>query len=360
MSIRVLERRDLDDVAWLHARAARPAPDQASADRFRSFFERTLLDHPWTDDEIPSLVYEEAGQVRGFLASYTRRMLFDGRPIRMACSANLLTHPRVRTQAAGALLSRRHLSGPQELTITDGANETVRRMWEAMGGQTVHVSCLAFVRILRPFGLVADRLLSRRSGQAADRVVAPVARVLDSAALRFRHLTSGDGNASHQLTPAALVENLPTIAEGLRLVPAYDVDYLGWLFSELDRVGDEEVFPERVKRGPLFAEFVTHGSDVIGWYITQLRPHGLCRLLQFAARPRFVGAVLDQLERRATELNAVGIYGRLEPRLVAPLSERKTLLRFGRSRMLVHGDQAVVDTILRGEALLTRLDGEWW
>ncbi len=35
----------------------------------------------------------------------------------------------------GALLMRRHLSGPQELTITDGPTDTVRRMWAGLGGQ---------------------------------------------------------------------------------------------------------------------------------------------------------------------------------------------------------------------------------
>jgi hypothetical protein len=55
------------------------------------------------------------------------------------------------------------------------------------------------------------------------------------------------------------------------------------------------------------------------------------------------------------------VYGRVEPRLVGPLSERRTLLRFGDGRMLVQARRdELVDAILRGDALLTRLDGEWW
>lgn len=360
MSIRPLEHRDLDAVAWLHARSAYPDADQTQAEKFRAFFERTLLDHPWTDPELPSLVYEEDGQVSAFVGSYVRPMVFDGRPIRMACSANLLAHPRARTHAAGALLTRQYLSGPQELTITDGANETVRRMWEALGGQTVHVSCLAFVHVLRPVGLVAERAASRVGGSGAERVVAPIARLLDAAPSRFRRPAAANEFATRKLTPAGLVEHLGAVDLGLRLLPAYEVDYLAWLFSELDRVGEEAVFPERIRRGPLFAELVTEGDAVIGWYVTQLRRNGLCRVLQLAAQPRSVGAVFDRLARRAAKLGAVGIYGRLEPHLVAPLEERRTRILFGRSKMLVHGDQAIVDAILRGEALLTRLDGEWW
>jgi len=359
--IRRLERRDLGEVARLHADAANMAQDQAYVDRLVGFFERTLFDHPWADAEIPSLVYEESGEILGFLGSNVRRMRFDGRAIRMACSAHQLTHPRVRNKAPGALLMRRYLAGPQDLTITDGANEIVRRMWEGSGGRTVHVSCMTFLRVLRPFGLATHRMLSPRAAPA-ERAMAPVAQLLDVAATRVldRGRTE-NGAGSEVLTPSAVLEQLPEMAEGLRLVPDYDIEYLTWLFAELGRVGDERVFMNRVPRGPLMAELVTRHRKVIGWYVTQLRRGGLCRVLQLTARPRSAGAVVDRLVLRANEAGAVGIYGRLEPRLVGPLSERRTLLRFSRGWLLAHGrDDEIVDSILRGEALLTRLDGEWW
>jgi plasmid stabilization system protein ParE len=46
--IRELERRDLADVARLHADAGAPAGERY-AERLLAFFERTLLDHPWAD-----------------------------------------------------------------------------------------------------------------------------------------------------------------------------------------------------------------------------------------------------------------------------------------------------------------------
>jgi hypothetical protein len=360
--IRSLERRDLLEVARLHAGAANMAQDQAYVDRLARFFERTLFDHPWADAEIPSLVYEESGEILGFLGSNVRRMRFDGRAIRMACSAHQLTHPRVRNKAPGALLMRRYLSGPQDLTITDGANEIVRRMWEGSGGRTVHVSCLTYLLVLRPFGLATHRLLSGRAAPAAERAVAPVAHLLDLAATRLLDRgRANNGTKSERLTPTALLEQLPEVAEGLRLVPDYDVEYLTWLFAELGRVGDERVFLNRVARGPLMAELVTRDRKVIGWYVTQLRAGGLCRVLQLAAQPRSTAAVFDRLVRRAKEAGAVGVYGRLEPRLVGPLSERRTLLHFSRGWLLAHArDDEFVDSVLRGDALLTRLDGEWW
>jgi hypothetical protein len=359
--IRGLERRDLGEIARLHAGEAGQADDQAHVERLAAFFERTLLDHPWADPEIRSLVYEESGQILGVLGSNVRRMRFDGRAIRMACSAHLLADPRVRHKGVGALLLRRFLSGPQDLTITDGANETVRRMWEGLGGRTVHVSCLTFVRVLRPFGLAAHRALGRFGIRGGERALAPLARALDAAASRLVDRRPTGRTQGEPLTPPALLEHLPDLAEGLRLVPDYDAEYLTWLFAELRRVGHERVFPDRVPRGDVVAELVSGDGRVIGWYVCQLRPGGLCRVLQLVARPRAAGPVLDHLVRRADELGAAGVYGRLEPRLVGPLSERRTLLRFSKGRMLVHGrDDEMTDSVLRGEALLTRLDGEWW
>jgi len=50
--IRTLERRDLAEVARLHAGAADAAPSPVRWEGLAAFFERTLLDHPWADAEI--------------------------------------------------------------------------------------------------------------------------------------------------------------------------------------------------------------------------------------------------------------------------------------------------------------------
>ena len=312
--------------------------------------------------EIPSLVYEESGEILGFLGSNVRRMRFDGRGIRMACSAHQLTHPRVRNKAIG--------SSPYA-TLSRGAPRSYDHRWRErdrsadVGGVGRANRTCQLSNLRSGFcGRSASRRIGCCRAEPALRPsgpIAPVVRLLDLAATRLIDPARANEAESEQLTPSALLDHLPDVAEGLRLVPEYDVDYLTWLFGELDRVGDERVFPDRVPRGPLLAELVTRDSQVIGWYVSHLKPGGLCRVLQVAAQPREAGAVLDRLVRRADELGAAGIYGRLEPRLVGPLSERRTLLRFSHGRLLAHGSRRViVDSILRGDALLTRLDGEWW
>jgi hypothetical protein len=359
--VRPFVRDDLDAVARLHAGEGEDGSLADRTSRFAAFFARTILDQPEADPTIPSLVYEEGGEVLGFLGSNVRRLTFDGRRAAMGCSAHLLAHPSVRHKAVGARLLATYLEGPQALTITDGANEVVRRMWEGFGGQTVHVGCLTFARVLRPFALTTHRAASKRELPTLERVVSPVARVLDATATAVVARKGSTTLESVRLTPELLLQHFDEVTAHLRLVPHYDRESLTWLLRELEQVGVEQVFPNRVPRGPVFAELVKGDQGVVGWYVCQLRRGGFCRVLQLAAKPRRAGDVLDHLWARAFEEGAAGVYGRLEPHLVGPLSERRLLLRFSQGRFLVHGrDQEVVDAVLRGEALLTRLEGEWW
>ena len=78
-AIRPLERADLPQVVSLYEHVARsgsrtPPPGLAA------YFERTFLDHPWADAEIPSLVYADGDKILGFLGSSVRKLELEGRP----------------------------------------------------------------------------------------------------------------------------------------------------------------------------------------------------------------------------------------------------------------------------------------
>ena len=155
--IRPLERKDLSQVVGLFELVMRSSAS-TSLPQLPGFFEGLLFDNPWADPDIPSLVYEDASEIVGVVFSSPRRMLFDGHPIRMACSAYLLVHPRIPTHGVGTLLMRGFHAGPQDLTITDGATEPVCRVSETLGGQTVYLSCLSFIKVFRPSQLAIDQL----------------------------------------------------------------------------------------------------------------------------------------------------------------------------------------------------------
>src|SRR3954451_14722064 len=101
--IRPFERADLPRVAELYERTMRSGGTTAPAG-LAAHFERTALDHPWSDPEVPSLFFETDNRILGFIGSYVRRLLVDDRPLRMSCAGQLVTDRGERNLAIGARL----------------------------------------------------------------------------------------------------------------------------------------------------------------------------------------------------------------------------------------------------------------
>jgi len=351
--IRPFGREDVEEVAGLYElvmRSGRPEPSPALC----SYFERTLLDHPWVDPEIPSLVHlSPSGSIVGFQGSHVRLARFDGAPVRVACAGQLIAHPSARSSAVGAMLVRSYLGGPQDLTITDGATSQMRHMWTMLGGRMAHLACISWLRVLRPFQLGLDWLTTRR-GRARRQEPRFLAR-LDAVAGKTALAVSPAAAevVAQPLDPATLIDQLPTVADGLRLVPTYDEPYLQWLFAELGRV------PVRGRPIATLVRDSRHGRT-LGWYVYFLHPGGVCDVLQIAAGGHDVGRVLDHLLHHAFTHGAAALRGRLEPRLLEPLAARHCLMRFTGEALLHSSNEDIVGAIGAGESLLSRLDGEWW
>jgi GNAT superfamily N-acetyltransferase len=319
------------------------------------YFERTFLDHPWFDPEIPSLVHADSdGKIVGFLGSHVRRMRFDGDPIRLACSGQLVVDPSARSRAIGALLMRRYFTGAQDMTITDGATETVRRMWDLLGGEAAALSCVGWSRVFRPWRVSGDSVLARLRLGGLRPLAKPLWSLLDAVTVRaagHRYRPPAESLEAEPLTPEAMLDQLAALAEPLRLHPDYDRPFLEWLFAELRRV---------TERGRLVAHMVRSDGVVLGWYIYYLCPRGVSQVVQLAATDDGCGGVLDHLFHHAESHGSIAVSGRLEPRLVEPLASRRAKLAYS-SWALVHArDPEILSVASSRRALLTRLEGEWW
>ena len=353
--IRSLERGDLDQVTSLYEHVARsgsrtPLPGLAA------YFEETFFDHPWADPEIPSLVYaEDDGRITGFLGSSVRRFTFEGRPVRLGVSGQLVADPGARGHAPGAFLMSAYMNGPQDLTITDTASELVRRIWEGVGGETFHLACVGWVRVFRPMQF-ASGYRGRRERLGAAGATRPVLAGFDAAAgtvlrgaLRPEQPAGVEGR---EMAAKDLVDNLRAVTENLRLRPAYDETFVEWLFAQVAAV---------TGRGELRRRIVSSGGRVRGWYVYYLLPGGISQVLQVAGDERDVGDVLDDLFNDAYAGGTAGLQGRVEAHLLEPLSRRRALLHPSGYLALVHArDPELLDAVQSGRALLTRLEGEWW
>ncbi|HZE05702.1 MAG TPA: GNAT family N-acetyltransferase [Solirubrobacteraceae bacterium] len=351
-SIRRMERGDLDAVAGLYERVVRsgstnPAPG------LRRWFERTLFDHPWVDPELPSLVaLDRDGRVVGMICSHARRLRIDGESARLAVSGQLVVAPEARRRAAGALLLRSYLSGPQDLTITDGATAVVRGMWERLGGDAGPLQSVEWWRPLRPWrsATAAWRLRRRRRAPTAVRAAADA---LDRLTPPFVRSEGPPRHSVEALTSGLLIAELPAITRRLRLAPDYDVGFAEWLLAELAAVN---------ARGELRARLVRDGDGrTLGYFVYYLLPGEISPVIAIAAQDEdTTTAVLDALLHDALVGGASVLHGRVEPRLLAPVAGRGALLRYGGAALLHASNPLVLRLADSRHALLTRLEGEWW
>jgi hypothetical protein len=236
-AIRPLERADVPAAASLYEFVARSGTRTAPPGLVH-YFERTFLDYPWADPEIPSLVYvEDDGSIAGFLGSSVRRLTLGGRILRLGVSGQLVTEPSSRSHAAGAFLMREHMNGPQDLTLSDTASDIVRRIWEGLGGETAHLHCVGWIRVFRPLE-VLDELLRRRREQgvaaAATRSLAATGDAVTARLARHALRPAAASATLEPLTAGSIAEHIEAVTSTFALRPAYeDSAFVEWLLGSI-------------------------------------------------------------------------------------------------------------------------------
>jgi GNAT superfamily N-acetyltransferase len=352
--IRALERSDIPETAALFELVLGSGVREAKPARVR-LFEREFLDNPWVDRELPSLVaVDERGRVVGFIGVEVRRMRFGDRAARAVWSHHFVVDPPARRLGVGAVLLRQILNGAQDVTLTDSASEITRKMWKGLGGQTLDLRGIHWVRVFRPWR-VAAHLIAGKPRPRLGTALRGLVDVLDAATAvgAGRYLEPDPVNyAATPLTPQAMLDLLPTFTRRLTLYPDYDEAFLSWLFTELVKVE---------RRGRLVAHLVHDPSgQPLGWYLYYLRPGWRSEVLQVVAAEPDVGRVLDHLLSHAYRHGSAVVRGRLEPGLVEAVVRRRCLL-WHRGGALVHSrDPALLCALQSDGSLATRLEGEWW
>jgi hypothetical protein len=325
-----------------------------------SFLAATLIDSPWADPDLPSYVaVDDRGDVVGFVGAQVRRLRIGDRSVRGVVSSHLAVVADHRAGLAGALLLRKMLSGPQELTWTDSASDTVLQLWEGLGGEMDYSRSSSWMLVLRPFrwlGAVAREGVrpgaSDRLRVIAERLV-PVGGIpVQAAGPRLvppAFPARAAGIASEEATATAIVAHLRAIAGNASVRVDYDEPYLEHLFKVLEG-----------EAGPLVRRIVRRRGEPIGWYAYLQRPGGTSRVLHLSAQAPQTDAVVGDLIECARADGTAALTGRAEPRLFESLRSRLALLGCA-GRTLVHTRDPEIRSLLGTKSwLLTHLDGEWF
>ncbi|GAA4772221.1 hypothetical protein GCM10023200_00670 [Actinomycetospora chlora] len=355
--IRPLERDDLDGVALLFEQVM--GSGTSSRPQVRRYFERILLDDPWADPDIPSLVHETAeGEVAGFIGASTRRVRIDGRAARVAVSSNLVVRPDQRPRGVGALLLRRLMGGPQDVTLADRSNDDSLRMWRELGGQELVHASVGWYRVLRP-GRAADALLGSRAGEGVVRrvtraVAAPVDGIATRMGSRVPRLATEppepDGSRE-PMTVSDLLEQMSSIGRRVRLYPDYDAAFLRWVFDEVGALPRVGRVVSRLVRGK--------GGRIAGWFVYALPERGVAQVLQVGVPGNDPDPVMDHLFRQAWEDGAAVVHGRLEPALSGVLSRPGVVVRRSARALVASEDSTALALLGTTRSLMSHLDGEW-
>jgi len=358
MAIRPLAKADIPRVVDLYWRYMRHREGSAPAD-LRQLFHRLYFENPWVDSAYPSLVYEgKSGEVIGFLGIIPRKMSMFGESVRVAFGGNFIVQPGSRSQLAGPRLLGTYLGGNYEVWQTDSANDISRKLLERLGFRTIPTLNLHWIRPLRP-NQYAVYVATRGSK-------GPLSSILRGAAKPF--CSFGDILASrlpvspfHQKQPRlhgselnveTLLQCLTEFRKGYSYWAEYDVTSLNWLLNFMDR---------GTTRGRLRKLIVRDKKDkIVGWYMYYVKPGSVGEVVQVGGDKKFAKDILHHFFHDAWQQGVIGLHGVLDRRWMADFSDMGCLFTCrGGWNVAFSRNSELLDLLERGDAFLTRLDGEW-
>jgi hypothetical protein len=353
--IRVLTPEDLPAVGALYQRVWGD-PERAPPEALIRYLRALLFENPWRRLQLPSLVYEENSRVAGCIGVLPRPMRFTGRPLRVAVAHSFMLDPAARRGLAGVNLLRCFLSGEQDLSFTDAANPVSRRLWAGLGGAELALPGLCWIRILRPFRYMTQVLQDARPqpwplGELLAHLCVPFDALV--ARLPPNRFGAADERFSDDApSSTALCEGIEAASARFALRPDYDPAALQWL---LELAAGKRVI------GALRSRLVRDRQErPVGHYLYYVRPGATAQVLQFVAHEDRPHPLLAHLFRDAWQHGAVAVSGRLEPGLVEAIGEEWGQIRASDAVLAHAREPRLLDAVLRGNAFLSRLEGEWW
>ena len=357
IKVRSFSKGDLREVSRLWLKVFAPAQCTLPP-TFESYFEDVFLANPWQGHGLPSLVCEDRqGAVVGFIGVLPRRMRFCGEPLTVAVASQFMIDPDRALPFASVALLRRFFSGKQDLSFSDGANRQSLEMWAAAGGSAALLYSSVWTRVLRPVEYAARLCKRRLLSRLPMRAVQPICRPLDAAAARFSTSPYSLPATLHttieeRVDAAVLLDCVRKFSVCRALQPEYDLPSFRWL---LDKAAEQQT------HGDLQTAVVkSPRGETLGWYVCYVKPGGIGQVLQLGGAPRHIDRVLEHLFHRAHKHGAVAISGQLDPLFAHSLARAHCSFTWSSGVIIQSRNERLLNAIHRGDAFLSRLEGEWW
>ena len=358
-NVRQFVEEDITQVAdlwWTFLRHGKGAAPLAVQSYFHDLY---FTSHPWIDRIFPSLVYEgDNGRIAGFLGIIRRKMSLRGESIRVALGGNFVVHPEARSTPAGVRLLAAYMAGDQDLSLTDSANDASRYLLERLGFSTIVPFSMSWARPLRP-AHYAVHGVSRLTGPALSAILKfatkPFCSVIDGigAALSFGPFRQTMSFLhAEELDLETLLGCLAEFRGEYSLWPEYDLDSLKCLLAFMERMHPHSHFRKVVLRDD--------GQKIVGWYVYYLKPGDVGQVVQISGERKFTKEVLDHLFYDAWKQGCIALHGVVRSDLIPDFWERNCFFTCRSGWALAHSRKPeLLELLNRGDAFLSRLDGEW-
>jgi hypothetical protein len=251
------------------------------------------------------------------------------------------------------------MEGGQDLSQTDSANDVSRALLQRLGFTTILPFSIHWVRLLRPARCLAyavSQLSETTLSAALEFVAKPFCNATDSLAGRFssspfRQTTSPLHAA--ELDVETLLSCLAEFRGSYSLWPEYDAPSLKWLLSFMERMKGHG---EDLSRVALRDD----SGKVVGWYIYYRTPGRFAEVAQIGGARQHIKSILDHLFHDAWRHGAIALHGVVDRRLMDDFSEKYCFFTCRGGWTLAHSRKPELLALLdSGDALLSRLDGEW-
>jgi ribosomal protein S18 acetylase RimI-like enzyme len=349
--LRSLEPSDIPQIVALRRRVFKQSSQGTDAALAR-YYHTLFFENPWHDERYPSFVQEgSAGEILGFVGSIPRPMLLGAERLTAVTATELMVAPDARGGLLGLKLLRRLFDGTQHFTYSDRGNEKARALYEGLGGSAALWYSLYWSTSLDGSQLSFDTALAGGSRNVAVRALRRTSRLLErlfSGSTTQNRIATSD----EPLTPETIMSVMRRLAGKHTLVPEYDGHSFAWL---MQRLSESRKF-ERVVTAQ-----VIHDSEAIGFFCYVMRQSSEVDVVQLAALPGREALTFDHLIRHAIGNGGTVLRGRLDRRFAALISERGLPLTLGEPWTLARsGRPEVTAQLLNGNAILSRLDAEWW
>ena len=357
MSVRPFVEQDIPEAADLYWRYLRKGEGSAPPSVL-STFQELFFDNPLVKGDSSSLVFEgKNGKVLGFLGVVPRKMCLDGEPVRVGFGGNLVVHPEARTSFAAARIISAFTAGKCDLYQSDSSNDMGRRLLDRMGFRTIPALNIHWTRPLQP-ARYAAYYAARAAGSRADMVsllAKPLCSLFDMVSAKLPVSPFRLNKSPLHGAELDLETHLQCLAEfrrGYSLWAEYDADSLKWLLNFMKRK------PQRGTLRPIVVR--DDGGNIVGWYIYYVKPGDVGEVVQIGGDPKLTKDLLDHLFYDAREQGVIALHGVVDLRRVPEFSEKNCVFTCRGGWACSRSQKPeVLDALERGDAFLSRLDGEW-